>query len=137
MPRVVLDPNVLVSGLITPRGASARLLVALRHGAFEIVISPQLLGELETVLRREKFRSYVSIGEAAEFVDLIRRIGTAVDDPAAPASGLSGDPDDEYLISLARSARVNALVSGDPHLLRLRSRIPVRSPRELLEELER
>jgi predicted nucleic acid-binding protein len=48
---------------------------------------------------------------------------------------LSEDPGDEYLIRLARVARVDALVSGDPHLTRLRSRIPVQRPREFLDAL--
>ncbi len=135
MLRVVLDPNVLISGLITPRGASAHLLVALRDGAFELVASPLLLAELETVLRRPKFRKYVTVDEVTEFVDLIRRVATVANDPPMPDAPLSADPGDEYLISLAREERVNALVSGDPHLLRLRSRIPARTTRELLDQL--
>jgi predicted nucleic acid-binding protein len=47
----------------------------------------------------------------------------------------SEDPGDEYLIQLARTARTDALVSGDPHLTRLRLRIPVKSPREFLDSL--
>jgi predicted nucleic acid-binding protein len=69
------------------------------------------------------------------YVELVRSESTLVDDPE-PAAPLSADPDDEYLISLARTARAEALVSGDPHLLRLRDRIPVREPREFLEMLE-
>ena len=69
MPRVVLDTNVLVSALITPAGASARLLVELRAGAFEVVLSPLLLAELREVLGRDKFRRYVSAAEADAFVE--------------------------------------------------------------------
>ena len=39
------------------------------------------------------------------------------------------------LIALARAAPVDALVSGDVHLLRLRRVIPVLTPREFLESL--
>jgi len=133
--RVVLDPNVLISALLTPRGASARILLHLRTGAFELVISPALLAELRAVLRRDKFRPYVSLEEAEEFVELIRRESTSMEDPKPPAVPLSEDPGDEYLIQLARAARADALVSGDPHLTRLRSRIPVKSPREFLDSL--
>jgi len=56
-------------------------------------------------------------------------------DPEPPAVPLSEDPGDEYLIQLARAARADALVSGDPHLTRLRSRIPVKTPREFLDSL--
>ena len=63
MPRAVLDPNVLVSALISPAGPSARLLLELRAGSFELVISPNLLGELAEVLGRERFRRYVDVAE--------------------------------------------------------------------------
>lgn len=135
MPRAVVDPNVLISGVITPRGTSARILSELRDGAFELVISPLLLAELDGVLSRPKFRAYVTLEEVEAFVDLIRRIGQTVEDPEPPAEGLCEDPDDEYLISLARVARVDALVSGDPHLTRLKGRLPVNTPREFLDLL--
>ncbi len=135
MRRVVLDPNVLISALLTPRGASASIVLHLRTGAFELVTSPALLAELRTVLRRDKFRPYVSLEEAEEFVELIRRESTSMEDPEPPAVPLSEDPGDEYLIQLARAARADALVSGDPHLTRLRSRIPVKTPREFLNSL--
>ncbi len=135
MRRAVLDPNVLISALLTPRGASARILLHLRSGAFELVTSPMLLAELEAVLRRDKFRAYVTLEEAEAFVELIRRESTSIEDPQPDAMSLSADPGDEYLIRLARVARVDALVSGDPHLTRLRSRIPVQSPREFLDAI--
>lgn len=135
MPRAVVDPNVLISGLITPRGTSARILTELRGGAFDLVISPMLLAELDGVLRRPKFRAYVTVDEVEEFVATVRRAGALIEDPDPPHEALSEDPADEYLITLARQARVDALVSGDPHLIRLKTRIPVKTPREFLDSL--
>lgn len=137
MPRVVLDPNVLVSALITPHGASARLLVELRAGAFELVTSPKLLGELAHVLRRPKFRRYVTEEEAATFVELIDSEGSVFDDPPQPSVPLSEDPGDDYLLLLARACSAHMLVSGDPHLLQLASELPIMSPAEFLRSLER
>ena len=137
MPRAVLDPNVLVSALISPAGASARLLLEFRAGAFELVTSPQLLAELDEVLRREKFRRYATEAEVEVYVDLLRRESIVVDDPDPTPERLGEDPDDEYLITLARAARVEALVSGDPHLIRLRRQIPALTPREFLESLQK
>jgi putative PIN family toxin of toxin-antitoxin system len=133
--RAVLDTNVLVSALITPEGASAQLLVELRAGAFELVVSPTLLGELGEVLRRPKFRRIVSQPEIDAYVELIRRESIVVDDPSTLAEPLGADPDDEYLIDLARAGLVDALVSCDTHLLALRGRVPVMSPREFLDSL--
>lgn len=135
MPRVVLDPNVLISALITPRGASARILLELRGGGFELITSPALLAELRTVLMRDKFRQYVTLDEVGAFLELVRIESTSIEDPEPSGAGMTGDPGDEYLVALARAGRADALVSGDPDLLKLRSRIPVRSPREFLDLL--
>jgi putative PIN family toxin of toxin-antitoxin system len=135
--RAVLDPNVLVSALISPEGASARLLVELRSGAFELVTSELLLTELGEVLKRDKLRRYVTDAEVEEYVAYLRTTSIVLDDPDPPARPLAADPDDEYLISLARAARVDALVSGDTHLLELRDVIPALQPREFLDALER
>jgi len=66
---------------------------------------------------------------------LIRPESIVVEDPAPSAEPLGRDPDDEYLIDLARVAQVDALVSGDTHLLELRGRVPVTSPTEFHESL--
>lgn len=136
MARAVLDPSVLVSALIAPGGPSARLLVEFRAGAFELITSPQLLEELDDVLHREKFRRYAAEAEVEAYVELLRRHGTLAEDPEPAEAPLSPDPDDEYLIALARAVRADALVSGDPHLTSLRGRIPVLTPREFLERLQ-
>jgi len=133
--RAVLDTNVLVSALISPGGGSARLLLELRSGAFELILSPLLLAELREVLRRDKFRRYVSEAEADAYVALIRSEGVVRADPGPSLEPISPDPDDEYLIDLARDAGADALVTGDAHLLELRAIIPVMTPAEFLEVL--
>ena len=135
MPRAVLDTNVLVSALISPGGPSAALVLDLSAGAFELVASPTLLAELGEVLGREKIRRYVSEAEAVAYVDLIRHEATILDDPAPSAPPLSADPDDEYLVDLARAAAADVLVSGDAHPLDLRDRLPVMTPAEFLATL--
>lgn len=49
---------------------------------------------------------------------------------------MSRDPDDDYLIALARTARADALVSGDADLTDLDlTDLPVLTPRQFLEDL--
>lgn len=136
MPRAVLDPNVLVSALISPSGVSATLFAELRAGAFELVTSPVLLTELREVLGRDNFRRYVTEEEAEAFTQLVRRESIVVDDPQPSASPVGEDPGDEYLIALARTGSADVLVSGDAHLIRLRPTIRVLTPREFLDSLE-
>jgi putative PIN family toxin of toxin-antitoxin system len=135
VPRAVLDTNVLVSALLSPGGPSAALLLELRAGAFELVASPTLLGELREVLGREKFRRYVTEAEVVAYIDLIGHTATILDDPAPSARPLSADPGDGYLVDLARAAAADVLVSGDAHVLDLRNQLPVMTPAEFLARL--
>ena len=113
--RAVLDPGVLIAALISCHGAPAKLLSAWRVGSFDLVVSPRLLHELETVLLRPKFRPYLSAEEARQYVALLRRSASQVED----------------------SARAQVLVSGDRHLTDLRgAQPPVLAPREFLERLQ-
>ena len=107
----------------------------LRSGAFELISSPLLLAELREVLRRDKFRRYVSEAEADAYAELIQSEGVVRADPGPSPEPLSADPDDEYLIDLARDAQADALVTGDAHLLDLRAIIPAMTPADFLETL--
>ena len=131
MARAVLDPGVLVSALITPAGVSAKLLIEVRAGELELIVSPLLLAELEGVLRREKFRRYVDLDAVRDYLDLLRRDAVIAPDPEGPPPLRSADPDDDYLIALAHSQNA-VLVSGDSHLLDLAGGAPILSPADFL-----
>lgn len=131
MRRVVLDPGVLVSALITPSGTPAKLLEEMRNGALELIVSPLLLSELEEVLAREKFRRYVDMDTVRDYVGLLRRDAVVAEDPAEEPPLRSADPDDDYLIGLAFSQKA-VLVSGDKHLLDLTGGAPILAPADLL-----
>jgi len=55
--RAVLDPNVLVSALISPAGPPREIVGAWMQGRFDLVASPALLGELRDVLERPEVPS--------------------------------------------------------------------------------
>lgn len=134
--RAVLDPGVLVAGRLSAKGAPAGLLRAWLRGRFDLVASPALLAEFDRVLLRPKFRVYVTEQEGREYVALFRRLADIVADPS-PEPGLTPDPGDDYLVSLARAARAHFLVSGDPHLTTLAAPTPpVLSPRAFLSLVE-
>ncbi len=132
--RVALDANVVVSALLSPTGPPARLIAAWRNGELELVLCPALIAEIEAVLARPRITARVDALEASEFVETLRERAEVVPDPTAPPPIRTDDPDDDYLIALAARERI-VIVSGDAHVLALADRIPVRSPREFLEEL--
>jgi putative PIN family toxin of toxin-antitoxin system len=134
--RVLADTNVLVAAVTSREGVSARLLIAARAGLFQLVVSPLLLDELETVLARPKFRRYLSADDARRFVTLVREFADVVDDPPASDEQLTPDPDDDFLVVLAEAADVDVLVSGDRHLLGMnRAGLMVKSPGEFLADV--
>lgn len=130
---LVIDPNVLVSGLIT-RGSPAEIVDLVRVGEVRAVVCPHLLVELEAVLRRPRFRRYVEPEEIDEYLALLRTIPTAWPD-AENVDGIEcRDPEDAYLIALAREADADALVSGDRDLTDLLDpRPPILTPGEVLD----
>jgi putative PIN family toxin of toxin-antitoxin system len=131
--RVVVDPGVLVSAIITPAGPPAEIVRAVRDGRLELVVSPHLLAELRAVLDRDKFRRYVSVEEVDEYLEGLALLATTFEDPQvthAPA----GDPADEYLLALARVTGA-WLVSGDAGVLgQSQPGLRTLTPRALVDE---
>jgi predicted nucleic acid-binding protein len=68
--RAVLDPGVLVSAIITPHGPTGQLITAVRTGRLRPVVCPHLIDELTGVLRRPKFRRFVTLDESQQAVGL-------------------------------------------------------------------
>ncbi len=133
--RAVVDPNVIISGLLSPTGAPARVLTAWLEGGYELVVSPLLLEELERALSYPKLRKRVTDSETRELLDLLRREADLREDPAGPPPVHSPDPGDDYLITLA-AATQSVIVSGDHHLLDLRDELPVYTSAGFLSLIE-
>jgi hypothetical protein len=134
---VVPDTTVLVSAAISRQGNPFRLLRAWQEGELSLVVCPHLLDELTDVLHRDRLRRFISGQEAADFVDYLRGTADLRSDPRLVVGLVPEDPDDDYLVALAREAGVDYLVSGDDHLLRLPSpRPPVVTPAQLVAKLD-
>lgn len=133
--RAVLDPNVIISATLSPGGSPGRLFRSWLEGAYELVVSPLLLDELERALGYSKLRDRVTTEERQELVEVLARAGVIVRDPEVPPEVRSPDPNDDYLIALASVSR-SVLVSGDKDLLGLSDQIPVYSPAEFIAMIE-
>lgn len=133
--RAVLDPNVIISALLAPRGTPATVLRAWLDGAFELVVSDALLAELDRALAYPKLRRRIEASEVQELTEMLRREARLKNDPGDPPSTRSPDPGDDYLIALGAAAQA-AIVSGDGHLLGLADKMPVYSPAEFLVLLD-
>jgi putative PIN family toxin of toxin-antitoxin system len=132
--RAVLDPNVLIAALLSPRGTPAALIVRWLAGDFELVVSEHLLGELSRALAYPKIRARITDEDATAFVEHVRVNADMAIDPSKPRAR-SVDSNDDYLLALAEAEHA-LLVSGDKHLLDLADAFPIRTPREFADTLK-
>jgi putative PIN family toxin of toxin-antitoxin system len=108
--KLVLDTNVLLSGMINPAGPPGQILDRIRTGRLVLVVDDRILAEYTQVLRRPRFAAYFSraqLRDAVAFLhaDSIRVIAEHV------VSGLP-DPDDAPFLELALTADA-PLVTGN------------------------
>jgi putative PIN family toxin of toxin-antitoxin system len=129
--RALLDPNVIISALLSRAGTPAKVLRAWLEGRFDLIVSPLLLDELERALAYPKLAERVSREESAALIDWLRREAILVDGPDEPPTTRSEDPGDDYLLALVEAERA-VLVTGDRHLLALTEELPVLTVREFL-----
>jgi putative PIN family toxin of toxin-antitoxin system len=132
--RAVIDVNVLVSGVLSAKGASADILRASRDGRFELIASEPLLAELTRTLGYPKLRKRIPAEKAAAFTNWVRDQATLAEDPPSPPRVSSRDPDDNYLLALAISRRAY-LVTGDQDLLVLSDDLPILNPAQFAAKL--
>lgn len=118
--RVVLDANVVVSALISARGAPARILDCWERDEFEIAISPPILEELDRVLHYPRLQERFHLPERsiARFLQLLAM--QAVEAVATEElTVVESDPTDNRYLECALAAGAEIIVSGDHHLLEL------------------
>ncbi len=133
--RAVLDPNVIISALLSLGGSPASVIRAWTDGVYDLIVSPLLLEELERALAYRKIRERVTESEARALLAILRHEAHVHDDPSELPAVRSPDPGDDYLIALAVTARA-LLVTGDGHLLGLAETIPVYRPADFLDLLD-
>ena len=137
--RLVLDTNLLVSGLIAA-GLPRRLVDGAKAGEFELCTSEVLLAELLDVLSREKFSARLNQAGLTPqgIVDDLRRLAIVVS-PADAQRVVATDPDDDHVIAAAITGKADLIASGDKRdLLPLGSfqGIAILTAREAVERLE-
>jgi putative PIN family toxin of toxin-antitoxin system len=134
----LLDTNVLISALISPKGAPGRVVVAfLAREAFELVISPAIIAEVEAALRLPKLRKYIrNLDEALAWLADLVVLADLVSDTGA-VKGVCRDPDDDGVLSAAVEGRADVIVTGDDDLLVLEEYDGIRivAPGEFLDSI--
>jgi putative PIN family toxin of toxin-antitoxin system len=133
--RVVLDANVIISAVISPRGSPARILRLWEGEEFELIISPPILEELERVIHYPRIQEKYSLSEeyVGQFLQSVGS-GATVVDPAVELSVIEKDPSDDRYLECAVASEASYIVTGDGHLLDLEEYggIAILNPAEFL-----
>ncbi len=134
--RVVLDTNVLVSGLMSASGPPAEAVDLWVEGAVQVVVSPPVIGEYLGVFLRPKFEATGTVGARQEVLERLMNLpNTLVIVPERRVTCVTEDPSDDRFLECARDGSVDCVVSGDEHLLTLGffEGIPIVNPRRFIE----
>jgi uncharacterized protein len=116
--RVVIDTNVIVSGLLFG-GPPGELIPLWKKGRIKPAASGDIIDEYLRVLAYPRFEleeneiEYLLYNEILPFFEII------VIEKGKPI--ILADPTDDKFIHCARAAKADIIISGDQHLLTLKS----------------
>ncbi len=126
---IVLDTNVLLSGIAYPNSIPGKIIAAWRNGGIEVVLSHYILGELQRVLPKLNHRLGWSQQEIQDFIDSLAFLANLVEPLPTDEINLRDQADQPVLGTLLAS-KVNYLVTGDKDLLALANQYPIVTPAE-------
>jgi putative PIN family toxin of toxin-antitoxin system len=129
----------MISALIQPKGASGRILKSLlESNSFELIVSLAILAEVRRSLSYPKVRKYIKTSD--EELDLwvasVELIAQPVDGKLR-IHAVAADPDDNKYIEAGVEGLVQFDVTGDKHLLSVKSyeHIRIVTPRVFVDLL--
>jgi putative PIN family toxin of toxin-antitoxin system len=129
--RVVLDTNVLVSGLAYPGSVPGKILAAWRKGSLDVLLSTYVLEELRRVLPRLVHRHGLTQTEIDDLVDVLSFQAELIEPQGGADPDLRDAKDAPVLGSLLGALATSGadyLVTGDKDLLQLADRYPIIDP---------
>lgn len=120
MIRAVLDTNIIISGSLwggTPR----QIMQAIAHQQLKPITSEALLEELAEVIQRPKFAERLKkiSRTPTEIVEEYVKMAEIFEAVTFPHVIIPEDPDDDMVLACAIGGKVDAIVSGNSHLLKL------------------
>jgi len=126
--KVVLDTNVLISGLINPEGTPAQILNLLLNGRIVVLYDNRILREYREVLKRKRFGFDERL--TSPLLDYFMNEGEYV--AAEPISGYRFvDEDDRMFYEVAATGKARCRVTGNKD--HYPNEETIKSPKEFIE----
>lgn len=129
--RVVLDTNVLLSGIAYPASVPGKIMSAWRHGSVDVLLSVYILDELRRVLPRLTSRHGLTLAEIEDLVDALS-LQAEIIEPLPSVEPDLRDVDDlpvlGTLLAALKASDVDYLITGDKDLLVMGERYPIVTP---------
>ena len=128
---IVLDTNVIISGILRPYGRPAAILRLVVSGLLTPAYDQRILGEYREFLTRPKFPFPEE--SVADFLDQIENEGLLV--ASKPLSFSLPDADDEPFLEAALSSKAVALIIGNKRHFskKIYGKTKILTPGEFLE----
>ena len=132
--RTVIDTNVIVSAILFG-GIPGKLISLWKSGRITPLASKDMIDEYIKVLAYPKFKlseneiNYIVYNEILPYFEVVAsKPGGAI---------IQEDPSDDKFIHCAKSGKASVIISGDHHLLNLKSygKIKILTPSQFLKEL--
>ncbi|MCK4244794.1 MAG: putative toxin-antitoxin system toxin component, PIN family [Candidatus Omnitrophica bacterium] len=136
--RVILDTNIFVSGLLVRESIPGHILHAFLQERFLLLISLEIMAEILEVLSRPRFN--LKREKILEVMHALELKAEKVTPPSKKKGFLiPEDQADEKFLLCAAKGKADYLVSGDIHLIRLKSyeSAAIVTPREFINILNR
>ena len=131
MPKVVLDTNVLLSGIAYPASIPGKILSAWRAGSIDLLLSPYILEGLRRVLPRLAHLHGLSGAEIDDLVDALA-IQAEIIEPEFSINPRLRDAADEPVLDTLLAAltisEADYLITGNKDLLAVAERFPILTP---------
>ena len=116
--RIILDTNVLLSGLLIAQGAPAKLLEAWEGKRFTLVVCEELIAEFREVASRPFFKTGLRASATELLAAGLRDFSLFCEH--LPSGPVAPDPKDSFLLALAEAGAADFLVTGDKELQSLK-----------------
>ena len=120
--KIVVDANLFAGGLIKPASNPGKILDLIKQNQVELILSPSIIKEIKRILLYPKLQKYhhKTAREIDAYFEDVLMFAWVVEGGEA-VNVISDDPSDNKYLACAHEGEADYIVSGDHHLLDLKS----------------